>query len=66
MDCNCEDESDIDIVNPMVIDSSHWINVVLTSINIRGCRTSRVCKKGDCDECTMIASYIVIFVVILI
>ena len=49
-----------------IIDSAHWINVVLTSINIEGCRTSRACKKVEFDECTMLARYIAIVVVILI
>ena len=43
MDCNQEVESGI---NPMVIDSTHWIIVVLASINIKGCRTSHVCMNG--------------------
>jgi hypothetical protein len=30
----------------MIIDLAHWINVVLASINIKGCRISRVCMKG--------------------
>lgn len=40
INCNCEAESCIDIFKPMVTDSSHWIIVVLASINIKGCRTS--------------------------
>ena len=61
MDCNHYAESGIDIVKPMVTDLAHWINVVLVSINIKECRTSRVC-----DECTILSSCIAIVVVILI
>ena len=66
MDCNCEVESGIDIVKPMVTDSNHWINAVLTSINIKGCRPCQVRKKGEFDECTMLTSYIAFVIVILI
>ena len=62
MDCNCQVESGTDIVKPMVTDSSHWISGVRAPINIR-CITSCV---PIINECTMLASYITIAVVILI
>ena len=67
MDCNCEAKSGIGIVKPMVMDSAHWISVVLASINIKRCRTSQSRKRvKKFDECTMLASYIAILVVILL
>ena len=69
MDCNCEDESCIDIVKPMVTNLAHQINVVPTFINIKGLEQV-VCMKGrkkraqEFDECTILSMSITIAIVI--
>ena len=44
MDCSCEAESGIDIVNIIVSNSTHRISVVHASINTKTCRTSQHMK----------------------